>query len=292
MTDAPRVAGSAGDKVIIGRSYYTWSPAGAREPDPLFATDAFVASFAGGQLAPPEPVAAADGCGDYIELAGGLPAGGLWMSCSGLVSRTVRRIGPAGALLGDAHIRNVTGIDGSTTAVSPDGSTLYLWHAIDLTLTRIDLATGEQDSFDAPKPTAAATDWLTAIGRWLVPSTQAKMLLRAGIAVSADGKRVYTLGITRPGVGQEGGSTGLFSFDVSGSEMSVRRWDPTADFVSVTVSSDGLIYAAGMPGVDAAGENTSQPASITVYDATTGEVRLIAGKLGSQLITFPQALLP
>jgi hypothetical protein len=164
---------------------------------------------------------------------------------------------------------------------------------VDLTLTRIDLATGEQDALDAPKPPAAATDWLTAFGRWLVPSTQAKMLLRAGIAVSADGTRVYTLGIQRQGSSEDGGSAGLFAFDVSGADMSVERWDATADFVSVALSDDGgLIYAAGMPGVDADGSRSNQPASVTAYDSATGEIRLIAGKLGSQLITFPMQQLP
>jgi hypothetical protein len=41
-----------------------------------------------------------------------------------------------------------------------------------------------------------------------------------------------------------------------------------------------------MPAFDASGNNTSQPASITVFNAADGTVRLIAGQLSYGLITF------
>jgi hypothetical protein len=70
------------------------------------------------------------------------------------------------------------------------------------------------------------------------------------------------------------------------------RWPATADYVSIAVSADGdSVYAAGMPGVDAAGEQTRQPASITVFDATDGTIRLLAGDLGSEMFTFPETIL-
>jgi hypothetical protein len=127
MTDAPRVVGSGDGQLIIGRSYYTWSPAAASEQDLLFATDAFASPADGGPLGAVAPLSGADGCGEYIELAGVLAGGGYWLSCPGLVSRTVRRIGADGTALGDAHVRVVAGIDGSTSAASPDGAALYMW---------------------------------------------------------------------------------------------------------------------------------------------------------------------
>jgi hypothetical protein len=47
------------------------------------------------------------------------------------------------------------------------------------------------------------------------------------------------------------------------------------------------VYAAGLPGLDAGGTpRAGQQASITVHSADDGSIRLIAGQLGLELITF------
>jgi hypothetical protein len=57
----------------------------------------------------------------------------------------------------------------------------------------------------------------------------------------------------------------VFAFDVEGATMAAQRWNPTADYVSLTVSPDGTsVYAAGLPGVDWTGAQRNQPASVTV----------------------------
>ena len=90
------------------------------------------------------------------------------------------------------------------------------------------------------------------------------------------------------GAGREpSGSTGVFVFDAS-TLAPLGTWQPTADYVSVAVSADGrFVYAAGLPGLDASGNRrTNQQASITVFDTFDGSVRLIAGKLGSEMLSF------
>src|SRR5205814_5681172 len=115
----------------------------------------------------------------------------------------------------------------------------------------------------------------------------------AGIAVSPDGTRIYALGIDPSGGSSRdlGGSTGIEVFDAQ-SLAAIGRWPPTSDFVSIAVSSDGrLVYTAGSPRVSAAGRVAGQPASVTVFDASDGSIRLIAGSLGEQMLTFPSTQL-
>ena len=182
------------------------------------------------------------------------------------------------------------GDTGSTSAVSPDGRALFLWNPSGRALTRVDLVSGEVRTGTA---TAAAPGPLAAIGRWLVPSAEAKVLLSAAIAVSPDGSRVYALGITGGARGDAfAGSAGILVFDASSLTV-LATWPPTADFVSVAVSADGRsVYAAGSPRFGADGRATSQPASVTVFDAATGNVRLIAGELGRAMLLFPSTILP
>ncbi len=101
--------------------------------------------------------------------------------------------------------------------------------------------------------------------------------------LSADGKRLYALGVTGTDLTDAGGSAGIFTFDADPLRFDANL-RPTADFSSLAVSPDGtLVYAAGMEGSDAGGHQTNQPASLTAYDAATGAVRAIFGNLRSQV---------
>jgi hypothetical protein len=161
-------------------------------------------------------------------------------------------------------------------------------------LTKVDLVTGDASTGQAPKPTAfSQPDPLAALGRWLAPVAQAKVILQSGIAISADGSHIFTLGIDgSPTSPEMAGSAGVFVFDAT-SLAPIAHWAATADFVSIAVSRDGRsVYAAGGPYVGADGRDTGQPSSITVFDAADGTVRLIAGQLGQSTLTFPSSLLP
>ena len=289
--DAPRVVGTAGGRVVIDRNGYTFAAAGANSYHT--SSDVYLAALSGGSLGDPVALALGTGCGNDVTLAGGLTDGGLWLSCVTYGSvglNVIRRIKPDLSLAGDTSLSSAP-VEGATTILSSDGTLLFAWNPSSLTLTRVDLATGETATGQAPRASVAA-DPLTALGRWLAPSAAAKSILQAGIAISPDGSRIYALGIDGNPAG-EGfvGSAGVLVFDAR-TLAPIGRWAPTADLDSIAVSADGtLVYAAGAPDVDAAGVQTNQQASITVFDAADGTIRLIAGQLGHATLTFADTTL-
>lgn len=294
---APKLIGLGGDgRAILSQWWMSWSPPAATNPASHSGADGFTVAVDGAALSDLQPFAAASQCGYDITEAGPRPNGaGTWLTCpsnSGSQTR-LRLIDTAGAVTDMQIGAAVAGYgEGSGSLVSPDGRWLYLWDPTHLELTRVDLADG--GTTKASATTATATDPLAALGRWLVPATAAKVLLDPGLAISADGARIYALGVP-PGSGVSGdraGSTGVLVFDAT-SMRQVDRWAPLADFVSIAVSADGsAVFAAGAPETAVDGSHTSQPASITAYDAATGKIRLIAGNLGQGFVTFPSPILP
>lgn len=124
------------------------------------------------------------------------------------------------------------------------------------------------------------------IGRWMAPAAAAKIFLEPALVASADGSRIYGLGVDAPIVDGNGASRGIYAFDANSLDP-VGHWAPTADLVSIAISPDGqFVYAAGQAGVDAAGTKAPYQASVTVYATIDGSVRLIAGELGDGLF-FP-----
>jgi hypothetical protein len=257
-------------------------------------TDQFLADRPGALLAELAPFDGAQGCGDGVTDAGFTAVETVWLSCwnDGGGLTTVRRVGLDGTVLGDTEV-NSTG-EGGTSTVAPDGSAAWFWAPMTRTITRVDLRTGEDASGTAPEPTASTGDGpLAALGRWLAPPATAKAFLQPGIVLSPDGSRVYALGIQRTADGGSfGGSSGVFVFDAA-SLAPLGNWAPTADFMSLAVSRDGrFVYAAGTPGVDRSGDPSAFGASVTVFDASDGSVRLLAGQLGHEMVTFATPILP
>lgn len=260
--------------------------------NPFFTFDAevFTATFGGGRWSDLAVVPDVAGCGENVTRGGAIAGGGTWIACQrgGGSATVIRRFDANGSKVDDVEVLGIGGIDGDLTAVSPDGASLFAWNPVAATLTRVDLASGELTTAQGPTKAALERGPLAALGEWLAPTAAAKTFLLGGMVVSPDGSRVYALGIANPASERDpGGSTGIYAFDAT-AMTSLGRWQPTADFVSLAVSRDGqFVYAAGLPGVDAAGNsNTQQAASITVFDASDGSLRLIAGALGRRTITF------
>ena len=290
VVNAPRVVSSTGgDDLVIGRSWYEFTPPDSDRAIYTFDTEAFRASFTGGSLGETVPVPGMSGCGDRVLFGGALSDGGTWVVCSrgGAFQTTVRRVGGDGETLPDVVVSGVEGINGDATALSRDGSTLFVWNPASATLTRVDVATGVTTTGEG-RVAAVDPGPLAALGRWLAPVAAAKSFLRSSVIVSPDGSRVYAIGV-RDGAENEDveGSTGMFVFDAATLEL-IDAYEPTADFVSLAIGADGrFVYAAGLPGVDALGRRVAgQGASITVFDTADGSTRLIAGRLGIGRITF------
>lgn len=294
VAGAPRIVGTTDpDRPVLSRDWYEWSPPASERPEFFWGSDVFNVRLSIGRWTELDPVQLTGDCGSTILRSGALPDGGIWFACgNGGSARTVlRRITGAGTLLPDISITGPQGIDDDPTALSPDGTKLFAWNAETAVLTRIDIASGETARGNGRS--ARADGPLTAFGAWLAPAAAAKTFLRGAILVSPDGSTVYGLGVTE-GVGgrDTGGSTGVYAFDATMLEP-IGTWQPIADFVSMAASPDGrFLYAAGMPGVDARGRHRpDQQASITVFDTSDGSIRLIAGALGADVITFPSTVL-
>jgi hypothetical protein len=296
VVDAPSVVGEAPFvRLAISQSSFGWQPATSSNATYDFGSDVFAASFKGGDLTGAALIANTDDCGEVVTHAGLSPGGGTWIACSsgGSYSTVVRRLAADGSLLGDTRVTGRAGIEGDMTALGADGSHLFVWNPVSATLTRVDLANGETATGQGPIPAAAVPGPLAALGAWLAPTAVAKSFLRGGVVISPDVSRVYAIGVRSESTGPEvGGSTGVFAFDAN-TMANIGTWPPTADFVSLAVSQDGKsVYAAGLPGVDAAGqENRRFSASITVFNADDGSVRLIAGLLGGEMLSFQSPVL-
>ena len=292
---APRVLGLADDgSLYLARSWAEWGSANVEVEPTRIGDDAYQATLANGVLSDLVPFSDAANCGPSFARAGSRPGGGLWVSClSQLGSLTVRRVAGDGTNLSSESMARSGFVDGDTTAVSPDGRTFYAWDPGSSTLTRIDLETGERTD-QRLAGAEASIDPLAAVGRWLAPATDAKSILRGAILVSPDGSRLYVLGAT-PVVDERlpTGSAGVLVVDATTLRV-IDHWPPPADLMSIALSADGgLLYAAGLPGVDASGaQQLAQGASVTVFDTATGKVRLIAGQLGMGMLSFPTRFVP
>ncbi len=199
-----------------------------------------------------------------------------------------------GSLIAQAELGRGSGAEpGTADIVDRARGQIFHWSSETRTLSRIDLATGRvtgtATALQASSGPARPVDGLAALGRsvggWLAPSVMAKTILQPGIVLSPDGSRIYALGTTTPAT-TDPGSTGVDVFDAVAMRP-IDHWEPPADLVSVATSPDGrYVYVAGAPDVNASGERTGAPASLIVFEASTGSVRMIAGALGSEMASI------
>ncbi len=268
-----------------------WFALGDQESPPS-GFDHWSASFDGSSVAAFAPTRSTktDSC---LELAeGSVDASSWWEVCSTNGTARFDRVSVDGTLVGSTPLPPYDGLGG--LLVDPDGKDLYLWSPVGKTLTRIDIASGTVSSVTA-KITAATSDPVAdlahAIGRWIAPPVVAKVMVDPGLVLSPDGTRIFALAADM-GNGEAVSSQGVFAFDAATLEQ-VAHWPPTADLTSIAISPDGAwLYAAGQPGFDAGGKATGDPASITVYATTDGSVRLTAGRLGYESVSFSGPVLP
>lgn len=193
---------------------------------------------------------------------------------------TVRRVTTSGELLGDLPI-GAARADGSPAAPLVDRArrAVYLWDAFRHLVSRVDIDTG--------RAREGVVDESVLRGD-RSPSGRGWIGVDPGIVFSADGTRLYALGL-EAGTGNAGRPTGIWVFDADTLEV-LDHWQPRALLTSLAVSADGrFVYAAGAAGYDADGhENERWPASLTVYNATTGEIAVLHGAIGEgQWLGFP-----
>jgi hypothetical protein len=292
--NAPSVkVAPAGDRILMASFWFVEDP---NDAEPPAGTDRWSAALDGQAIGAITRLATTtpEECGEFdyglIDSASyylicGEQAGGL----------TVRRFGLDGSAIGDTALPRTDREFSGGSLVARSGNSVFIWDPVAEVLSRVDLGTGSlTSSQSAASSEGGPADAIGAIGRrignWIAPAALAKLLLDPGIVVSPDGGRVYAIGVGSPGPAGRG-STGIYAFDAT-SLAQVGHWDPTADFISIAVSADGeFVYASALGGVDADGVASRNGASVTVFDATDGSVRLIAGKLGSTDLWFANRIL-
>ena len=178
----------------------------------------------------------------------------------------LRRANPDGSSAGSVSIAEVPETDyWSSPIFDANGDHAFLWYPRLHRIARVDLVSGSVDVAD--------------IGPAVEPNSARGYLGGEPFAVlSPDGSRLYALGaadMDRP----DGASSGVWVIDATTLEL-IDHWDPVAYFVSLAVSADGrFVYAIGSPDHDAEGRSSAWPTSLTVFEAETGEIQVIHGRL-------------
>ena len=187
----------------------------------------------------------------------------------------VRRIAADGRQVSATEFPGSLAGFGGGTLAPPSGDAFYSWNPFDTVLSRLDLRSGQLSVGQAQRPNRSGlTDPLNSL-----------------VVVSADGTRVYTLGISSPDPEISRASVGVYAFDAA-TLAPLGHWAPQADLTSIAVSDDGrYVYAAAHGGPSAAGDPAPEyGASITTYNTSDGSVALIAGRLLARDLTLGEPI--
>ena len=181
----------------------------------------------------------------------------------------VRRVTTAGTSIGDLALQATPTEDYYQLAIALDRArrAIVAWNPVLHSMSRVSLDDGAviaRELARAMVPEAAPSNSRGYIGT------------DPGLVLSPDGQRLFAIGIG-PGPGDGGTPTGVWVFDAESLNL-IDHWPPRAMLTSLGVSVDGrFVYAAGANGFDVEGNQASWPASVTVYDALTGEIQVIYG---------------
>ena len=196
---------------------------------------------------------------------------------------SVRRLTVDGSSLGDLPIGAAQSDGGSAAATIVDRGrrSVVMWDPFLHLMSRVDVDRGRVHEG------VVAEAMLPGDRR---PGGRGWIGVENGLVAAVDGSRLYALGLSS-GPGDVGTSTGVWVFDAETLEL-LDHWEPRALLTSLAVSADGrFVYASSAAGYDVDGrENPRWPASVTVYDATTGEIVVLYGSVGDgQWLSFPAA---
>jgi hypothetical protein len=200
---------------------------------------------------------------------------------------TVTTFDLSGRVVATVDLSVASGPEPITGSFVDASGRLFTWNPFARSMTAVDTTSGRVLFSGSPGGAAAApaadpiADLVRRIGDWLAPPAAAKIWLSPALLASPDGTRIYALGVTGD-ITTRTGSAGIDVFDTRSLSF-VAHWEPTADWFSMALSTDGSqLYVAGMAGVDWTGapRSAEQSGSLTVLDVSSGEVRAIFGQLG------------
>lgn len=187
----------------------------------------------------------------------------------------LRRLGADGASLGDLPIVSPA-FDGSyptSFLVDRSARAVYVWQLRRHVLVRIGVDDGAVTEVTVP---ATA---LPDIGRDSGGPGYDRGYAGGdpGLVMSTDGRRLFAIGVAGAAGEAAGVPSGIWVFETESLRL-LDHWEPRAYLTSLAASSDGrFVYAAGAAGIDVDGRENPWPASVTVYDAATGEIQVVYG---------------
>jgi hypothetical protein len=265
----------AGDRIVIVSNWFIDAP----DVSPTAGVDHWLASFDGQAIGTVTEAGSTNNedCFEVdagpIDVRGAVDDAVYYQECAFPDRPTaVRRVAADGRLVSSTEIPGALGnIDG--TVAPPAGDAVYLWNPFETVLSKVDLRTGE-----------------LSVGEPQRPNPTGRTLSNDLAVVSADGSRVYTLGIESDDR-ETADSVGVYAFDAS-TLAPLGHWEPTAAFDSIAVSDDGsYVYAAATGGISATGDPGPEfGASITAYDTSDGSVVVLAGRLGIYDLTLGEGV--
>jgi hypothetical protein len=189
----------------------------------------------------------------------------------------LRRIGPDGTSLGAVTV-DLPAFNGAypmSFLVDRSARAAYLWQLQRHVLARVDVDSGVVTDTTVPEsllPEARPSFESPGYGRGY-------MVGDPGMVLSADGRRVFAVGIISPRGDASGQPSGVWVFDSASLEL-LDHWEPRAFLTSLAISGDGrFLYAASAAGIDVDGRENPWPATVTVYDAATGEIQVVYGQV-------------
>jgi len=189
----------------------------------------------------------------------------------------LRRIGRDGASLGAVTVELPAFNGGYPMSVLVDRSAraVYLWQLQQHVLARIGVDDGRVTDTTVPKsilPEARPGFESPGYGRGY-------MVGDPGMVLSADGRRLYAVGVVGSEGDRNGRPSGVWVFDAASLEL-LDHWAARAFLTSLAISADGrFLYAASAAGIDVDGRENPWPATVTVYDAATGEIQVVYGRV-------------
>jgi len=176
----------------------------------------------------------------------------------------VRRIRMDGASPGDIPVVSVR-LDGRSplsAVIDPSRRAVFLWDQGRHDLVRVDVDAGRIDEV------TVAPELIPGAGRAI--GNDGYIGGSPGLVASADGSRLFALGVVGAVGGTLGAPSGIWVFDATSLTL-VDHWPARAFLASLGVSGDGrFVYASGAAGLDVNGRENPWLASVTVYDAVTG----------------------
>jgi hypothetical protein len=160
------------------------------------------------------------------------------------------------------------------TLFDPRSNSVYVWDPFNGRIVRVDVrAVRVVAAATVASPTAALNplDALRrAVSSWIAPSTDAKILLEPALALSADGTRLFLVASSNSDP-STGAVRTIHVVDAQSLEP-IDTWAADPDIVSIAVRGDALLVASTTPpATDSAGRD----ATVTIRDATSGQVRAV-----------------